>query len=337
MLKRLKYPLLASMAMFVSAPCMTVNAADETKPVSATATAATKATPAPASIAAPISDPAFAQYVDVMLIGRAWETLDADLLTDCALQLAEGERILMRNHKAGISSKELLALAVKVAADKRDAKALDRLASIADHTKNTTVTEQVASAKKLAGQSRKIDPAASVSATEISPTQLAVYQNAITGVKASGIVGDASYLKTLEEGLNDSESALASLNDSQKAYLKKIMGETREIIPSEGNPKLNETLTKLKNASRGGFSIKIGSGSYGGGSSYGHQGHNHGSSYSGGGYGGYTPSYPSYPSYPTYHNTSHYDYHPGSYQPHGNHIDYVPGHYDLHQTGHYHW
>jgi len=51
---------------------------------------------------------------------------------------------------------------------------------------------------------------------------------------------------------------------------------------------------------------------------HGHGGHSHG-------------------GYPTYHNTSHYDYHPGSFQQHGNHFHYTPGHYDLHQTGHYHW
>ena len=51
-----------------------------------------------------------------------------------------------------------------------------------------------------------------------------------------------------------------------------------------------------------------------------------------GGFGGYPA-----PSYPTYHNTSHYDYHPGGFQQHGNHFHYVPGHYDFHQTGHYHW
>lgn len=46
-----------------------------------------------------------------------------------------------------------------------------------------------------------------------------------------------------------------------------------------------------------------------------------------GGYHGY--------SQPTWHDTSHYDYHPGYYVPHGNHLHYVPGHYDFHQSGHY--
>ncbi len=52
-----------------------------------------------------------------------------------------------------------------------------------------------------------------------------------------------------------------------------------------------------------------------------HGGHNHG------GFGGY----------PSFHNTSHYHYHPGQFQRHGNHFHYVPGHYDLHRTGHWHW
>ena len=37
-----------------------------------------------------------------------------------------------------------------------------------------------------------------------------------------------------------------------------------------------------------------------------------------------------------YHDTSHYDWHPGSFQRHRNHYHYVPGHYDYHQTGHWH-
>ena len=60
-----------------------------------------------------------------------------------------------------------------------------------------------------------------------------------------------------------------------------------------------------------------------------HGHHNHG-------FGGYAPSYGCYyPSYPQWHDTSHYDWHPGGFVPHGNHYHYVPGHYDLHRTGHW--
>ncbi len=41
--------------------------------------------------------------------------------------------------------------------------------------------------------------------------------------------------------------------------------------------------------------------------------------------------------YPRYHDTSHYDYHPGGFQRHGNHYHYVPGHYDFHRSGHWHY
>ncbi len=63
----------------------------------------------------------------------------------------------------------------------------------------------------------------------------------------------------------------------------------------------------------------------------------------GGGYGysSHSPSYSvGYGGGHTWHNTSHLDWHPGSYQAHGNHFDYGPGHYDVHHTGHWdhlHW
>lgn len=71
---------------------------------------------------------------------------------------------------------------------------------------------------------------------------------------------------------------------------------------------------------RGGYS-----GGYGNGYNGGYGGYGAYSNY--GGYGGY--------GQPVWHDTSHYDYHPETYVPHGNHLHYVPGHYDLHQSGHY--
>lgn len=71
---------------------------------------------------------------------------------------------------------------------------------------------------------------------------------------------------------------------------------------------------------------------------------------------GYQPGYTSYFSNNSYfsgssfyfsvgtphrhwHDTSHWDYHPTQYVPHGDHFHVVPGHYHWHQTGHwdYHW
>jgi len=78
---------------------------------------------------------------------------------------------------------------------------------------------------------------------------------------------------------------------------------------------------------------------YGHGHHYGHRnyGYNRGyqRGYFSGGYYGSPRSSHFGRSY--YHDTSHYDYHPGTYVPHGNHLHYVPGHYDYHRTGHLHY
>src|SRR4051794_9036967 len=46
-----------------------------------------------------LQDAAFDQYVDIQLMAHAVDALDAELLTDVGLQLAEGERILLRPHQ----------------------------------------------------------------------------------------------------------------------------------------------------------------------------------------------------------------------------------------------
>lgn len=63
----------------------------------------------------------------------------------------------------------------------------------------------------------------------------------------------------------------------------------------------------------------------------------YGSAHSNYGYNNYArqPGYSSgYGS--RWHDTSHYDYHPGSIQRHRLHFHYVPGHYDFHRSGHGH-
>lgn len=69
------------------------------------------------------------------------------------------------------------------------------------------------------------------------------------------------------------------------------------------------------------FGLGVGQPYYGGYGSY-YGGHGHG--YGHGGYGG-----------SVWHDTSHYDYHPGSYVRHYDHYHYVPGHYHWHNDGHW--
>lgn len=258
MFKNVNYTALAAVALIVSVPFLLDSTAQDARAPVAATTVAAAAPAAPSSPAPDFNDPAFDRYVDLLLLGQAWDTLDPVLLTDCAMQLAEGERILMRSHKA-VSSTQLMDLAAKVAADKRDTATLDRLAKVYTSTKNNAALEQINTAKKLASASRKVDPAMSVSATETSPDQLALYQDALNGVKAAGLVGDASYFENLEEGLGNKQSILTNLTEAQRAHLKKIMGEARSSMPKDGDPALADTLSKLKDASRQNVAHGVGS------------------------------------------------------------------------------
>lgn len=67
-------------------------------------------------------------------------------------------------------------------------------------------------------------------------------------------------------------------------------------------------------------------------------GHRHYSGYGNRGYSqrGYGQRNYGYRSYGRRsHNTSHWDYHPGGFQRHGNHYHYIPGHYHWHNDGHW--
>ena len=80
---------------------------------------------APTTLPADLFDPAFEQYVDLSDLLDAVETLDAVRLTDCGLQMAEGERILSRSHKLATAD-QILTLAARAAADQNDEKTLQR-------------------------------------------------------------------------------------------------------------------------------------------------------------------------------------------------------------------
>ena len=245
MMRNVNYAALSAVALLVSVPFLLDTTAQEAKTTATVATVSpTTAAPAP-----DFNDPAFERYVDLLLLGQAWDTLDPVLLTDCALQLAEGERILMRSHKA-IASSEVIELATKIAAEKRDSATLDRLAKVLTARNDTPALEKVTSARKLASASRKSEPALSVSAAESNPDQLFVYQEAINGAKAATAAGDMAYFTNLESALGDKECILVRLSPAQKAYLAKLISDTKPLMSKTSNPGLSDTLMKLKEASR---------------------------------------------------------------------------------------
>src|SRR5438874_1940779 len=94
-------------------------------------------------------DPAFDRYLDLEILDRAWGDKNASLLADVGLELAEGERVLFRGHK-NISADQVLAMATRVAAERRDAKTLSRLAKACEAYKKTELGAQANGALRLA-------------------------------------------------------------------------------------------------------------------------------------------------------------------------------------------
>jgi hypothetical protein len=211
----------------------------------------------PAVASTSVEDPAFARYIDLVVLGKAWDNLDASLLADCALQLAEGERVLQRSH-ALITAAQVFELAAKTAAEQKDTKTLDRLTKACEVAKNTAALEQINLARKLAGTSRSATPAASVSALETSPKQLQIYQKALQGLRAADILGDVKYLDKLSSDLKSDKSSLSQLTKQQKDNLEKLAAQYRASLPQKDNQALAETLSKLKGTSRG-FGCRFGS------------------------------------------------------------------------------
>jgi hypothetical protein len=231
-------------------------------------------------------DPAFRQYVDITLLEPAWKGKDADLMIDLALQLAEGEKVLMRPHKAG-SSRDLLKLSSAIASHKSDAKTIARIEKAAKALK---LDDLAAGASKLAGTSRKAAPAAMVSLEQANLDEIAEYGSLLDSVHSAEILRDKATLDEIEKSLDQNKS----LSDAQKTYVVKTINDVRSSIRDAGKDDTSQnsiatTISKLEGESRAwgaGYGVPAGQPSGGSAGSGGYGGTSSSSGRWSGGYGG---------------------------------------------------
>lgn len=198
-----------------------------------------------AAVPEELRDPAFARYVDLVELGQAWDELDPVTLTDIALQLAEGERVLHREHRA-VKSSELFQIAIRMASDRRDENTLDRLQKYFQQTSDKTQAEQLAVARKLAGEARADIPGMTLSLDETTPESYGLYRGLLGEIKAAGYAGNKEAFDELDGRIKE----LPSLTDKQREYLQSIMGQTRSALSGEETPEVAHALDKLMMASR---------------------------------------------------------------------------------------
>ena len=159
-------------------------------------------------------DSAFERHVDVHLLHQAWAEVNPSLLTDVALQLADAERVLVRQD-ATLTAQKLLSLAVKLAAEKQDQATLSRLAKAAERLGNKGLGEEVRVAQKLAGVARAPEPG--VSLDDLTPESLAIMQAYHRAILRAKFAGHKDILAGLSRSVDEHEE----LTGRQRAQLKR--------------------------------------------------------------------------------------------------------------------
>jgi len=193
----------------------------------------------PVALDAGLLDPAFNRLVNARLLAQAWERQDAALLTDMALLVAEGERILMRPHQA-FRSDHLLELAAYVAADLDDHPTLKRLAKAAEVRQDAALAALVKQADQLMATptADRHDWASEIES--ISRHSLSVHQATLRHIRVIRICGDRESLDELKKAIE----ALPDLTPTQKEHAVKAVEDHTNNL-KQSNPALRHTISKL--------------------------------------------------------------------------------------------
>ena len=152
-------------------------------------------------VPADLQDRAFEKYVSLHLLGGAWAKLDAVVLTDVAMQLAEGERVLLRPHKA-LSAADALQLAAKTAVDLGDTTTLERLQRIAQARNDQALAAVLAAGAKLASAARdgeEQEDEVIIHAENTGPAQYALLHACCRDLQRAKLAGDANTCAVLAQ------------------------------------------------------------------------------------------------------------------------------------------
>jgi hypothetical protein len=186
-------------------------------------------------------DPAFSKYVDLSLLAQAMAGPDASLLTDVALAIAEGERILVRNHRSGLNSEDLMARAVKLAARTGDKETLDRVSKAAAVANKPQWAKLVTENKEFAGVSRD---GPMIHVGKIDTDTIDLTQAVKHASDSAHIVGNREDLEHLKKVVNQSNA-----DDKVKAYLLGLLEIGIKVIPDKSND-TDDLLREFAAASR---------------------------------------------------------------------------------------
>lgn len=198
---------------------------------------------APEGESAELSDPSFDRYVSLDLIREGVMTGNPGLIIDVALQLHEGERILLRQRK-GVSADELLDRAVTVALQKGDKDSVARLAKAAESLKKPELAKKVASVKDLVAASRSVDFRKQAD-PKLSPEGRFVFDGLAEQIDLAVTLNDVEALGRIAKAVAEEKS----LDDKHKGFLQGGIKSAKEQIGESAGVR-PELLSNLIGASR---------------------------------------------------------------------------------------
>ncbi len=201
-----------------------------------------------------LDDPAFSRYLDVTAIGQAIEQFDVPTLIDSTIQLAQGERILQRNHASGLTADRLFLAVLEIAEITADRESLKRLGEAAKAANRADWATKVRVIVSLSSESRSGSEEESswlgteAPTPELTPELLMAgpaWLAAIAEVSKAVILRDARRLRAFEHELTANET----MTLDQREVLKQLIEQARDTIPEESNTE-DKILHKLVEKSR---------------------------------------------------------------------------------------
>lgn len=193
----------------------------------------------PCAIPDDLNDAAFARYADLLLLGQAWDSHDAAMLTDVALQLAEGERVLLRPHKA-IDTGMLFEIAARVAGDRNDKATLDRLDKAAHARGSQQLAKSIEDARKGAESYDEHELSVGHPIEDLTPEALVLHQVVIRRIRTATLAGDGTILDKLDKYLDQ----FKELHPGQQVHFDKLIARAKSALPKQS--KLAPTVKVLE-------------------------------------------------------------------------------------------
>ncbi len=217
------------------------SSAEDAKPADAKAATAAETRP---SLPEVVADPAFDRYVNLAALADAYQGGNSGIVLDIALQLAEGERILLRSHKA-ISADELLKSTLQLAKETRDKETIGRLAQVAKSLNKTELAALASAAEKLSSASRSANADLTVSIDNTSLEAFGLIKATLAAITSAKAAQDKEALQEIKTQIDQNDlyadahkkmlhkqidAALSAITANPNSAISKLTANSRQIF-----------------------------------------------------------------------------------------------------------